>query len=137
MIDWQMTIPITIAAAGLIFGIYRWVVHRADKRHEAHEKRFTEQDKRFYHHESRIERNERELRQTREELHRDYVRVDQMDKMMDKVSAEIAQVHHRLGGIAKDLNQVIGTIQSERDTDMKALVKEIKHVLENPSHDER
>ncbi len=131
MIEWKLAVPIAIAIIGLLFGLYRWIVHRTDKRHAAHDKRFTEHHERFNRHETRIEKNEKLVGMTRDAIHREYVRVDQMDKMMSKVTDEIAQVHNRLGGIAKDLNQAIGSIKASSDVEMKNLVSEIKDALEH------
>ncbi|MES9873139.1 MAG: hypothetical protein ABW146_08510 [Candidatus Sedimenticola sp. 6PFRAG7] len=131
MIDWSVAVPIILAVVGLTFGLYKWTVHRADKKHEVHEKRFAEHHQRFDRHETRIEKNEKLLGKTRDELHRDYVRSDQMDRMLKKVGDEFDQVHIRLGGIAKDLNQAIGNIQASSDAEMKNLVSEIKDAIKH------
>lgn len=129
MSDWKTLLTLVLAMLGLLFGLYRWIVHRADKRHAAHEKRFKEHATRFDRHESRIEKNEGEVRRTRDDLQTHYVRIDQMERFRSEISANIDRVHHRLGGLAKDLNQAIGTIEANRDADMRELVKEIKDAI--------
>lgn len=135
MMDWKVTLPLILATVGLVFALYKWAVHRADKKHAAHDEKFKEHHERFNRHEIRIEKNEKLLGQTRDELHRDYVRSDQMDRVMEKVGAEFDRVHLRLGGIAKDLNQAIGSIKSSSDAEMKHLVSEIKDALEQRNHE--
>lgn len=127
----KLLVPVTLAILGLLFGLYRWIVHRTDKRHEAHEKRFTAHGHRFDRHESRIEGNERQLTKTREQLHREYVRVDQLEKMTAGMTHQIELVHQRIGGMAKELNQAIGTIKANGDAEMKAIVNEIKDALKH------
>ncbi|MEJ1358325.1 MAG: hypothetical protein RPU51_09155 [Candidatus Sedimenticola sp. (ex Thyasira tokunagai)] len=129
MIDWQVVLTITLACLGLLFGLYRWIVHRTDKRHASHDKKFEEHGHRFNRHETRIEKNEAMVVQTRDEVHREYVHTKQMERLMDGLNDSIKEVHTRIGGMSKDLNQAIGTIKAGSDAEMKALVSEIKNAL--------
>lgn len=131
MSDISIIVSISMAIIGALFAVYKWVVHRADKRHEAHDRKFQEHANRFVTHETRIAENEQLIGKTRDEMHRDYVREDHIDKIMHKLSGEIGQLHHRLGGLAKDLNQAIGSIKTASDAEMKAVVKEIKDALQH------
>jgi hypothetical protein len=131
MSDWLMILGFAVTTIGLLFAFHKWRVSRDDKRHEQHEQKFAQHFDIFSRHEGRIERNESEIRTTRDELHRDYVRGDQLDRVMGTIGEEFKEVHVRLGGIAKDLNQAIGSIRANQDADMKALVSEIKDAIKH------
>ncbi len=131
MSDTLMVLTAGVTVLGLLFGFYKWWISREDKRHQAHEERFAQHFDIFTRHEKRIEGNEKEIRQTRDELHREYVRGDQLDRSMEKIGSQVESLHKRLGGIARELNQAIGSIKASKDAEMQNLVKEIKEALKH------
>ncbi len=134
MEGWQIFITIAgslVALGGFIFTVYSFSVSRKDKRHAAHDERFKEHSARFEQHENRIEGNEKEIRETRDVLHRDYARVDQVENMEKKILHSMSELHHRMGGISKDLNQTIGEMNANRTAEMQQVVSQITHAIKD------
>lgn len=108
--EWDKVVSALLGLAGFIFVLFKWFQSWSAEKHKAHEIK-------FHDHAQKIERNEYMVSKTREELHRDFVRTDQLARMEEHIIRQIDGVHKRLGGIAKDLNQVIGEVKVKREGD--------------------
>jgi C-terminal processing protease CtpA/Prc len=131
-VDWGIIAAIAIPFSALLFSLYRWFVTNEDKkeearekrwdehleqeerRHNEHEKRWREQQQQFLRYEQRIAKNERDMTTTRDEMHRDYVREDQMKEFRIELRETFNNVFAKLSAISRDLNQVIGELNSKR-----------------------
>ncbi len=126
--DWLTLLPIVIAVCGFFFGLFKWFHHWAAEKHRSHERKFED-------HARKIEENEKVLSDTRDELLRDYVRVDHLERMENKLTHAIEAIHIRLGGIAKDLNQAIGRIEANQEEEMHNIARQVKQALQDKTND--
>ncbi|MCU7886621.1 MAG: hypothetical protein KZQ82_20730 [Candidatus Thiodiazotropha sp. (ex Lucinoma annulata)] len=128
--DWGVFAAIGFPFAGFLFALYRWFVNTEEKRekerekrwtehlvqeernHDEHEKRWRDHDQKFLRYEQRIAKNERDVNNTRDEMHRDYVREDQMKEFRGELRQTLNNVFKKLSAISRDLNQVIGELNS-------------------------
>lgn len=122
---------IVFPLVGFLFALYRWFVsaeesrekarearwakhlEEEERRHKQHEKRWEEHQEQFIRYEKRIAKNERDMTTTRDEMHRDYVREDQMKEFRTELRETFTNVFAKLSGISRDLNRVIGRLNSK------------------------
>ncbi|MES9925973.1 MAG: hypothetical protein ABW152_17980 [Candidatus Thiodiazotropha endolucinida] len=122
---------IVFPLVGFLFALYRWFVsaeesrekarearwakhlEEEERRHKQHEKRWEEHQEQFIRYEKRIAKNERDMTVTRDEMHRDYVREDQMKEFRTELRETFTNVFAKLSGISRDLNRVIGRLNSK------------------------
>ncbi|MBV2125753.1 MAG: hypothetical protein KUF75_11420 [Candidatus Thiodiazotropha sp. (ex Ctena orbiculata)] len=129
--DWGVIAVIGVPFSAFLFSLYRWFVLNEDRkeearekrwaehleqeerRHNEHEKRWEEHQQLFLRYEKRIAKNERDMTSTRDEMHRDYVREDQMKEFRIELRETFTNVFAKLSGISRDLNRVIGRLNSK------------------------
>lgn len=131
MNNWETILPVCLALLAFFFAWYRWMIARADKRHEAHDKKFAAHDTRFDRQSQRIDKNEKSLADTRDELHVNYVRHDQVLAFQKTMTDEFSKMHHRLSGIAKDVNKSIGAAEAARENEMAKIAEEITKAIKD------
>lgn len=107
MTDIPQLIIVLVSVAGLMFGFFKWFIAYAERRHQSHDERFVNSDR-------RLRKTEEDLEKTREEMHRDFVRTAEMHQMRLEFREDFQKIFHKLGEMAKDMNQMIGELRSGR-----------------------
>jgi len=106
---WKELLVLLMGLTGLLFGAYKWGVARSDKRlsewRDAHGERLDR-------HDQQLAKMEELIHLTRDELHQNYLRAERIERMENAIDGKLESVHIRLTAIARDLNRVIGHIES-------------------------
>lgn len=125
---------IALAIAGTLGGTYKWIITRNDKRRDElkteHMGILKEHSQRLDRHSQRINRMDELIGLTRDDLHENYPKMARIEKIERIIDQKLDAVHARLGGISRDLNQMMGTVSTRHEEDFKTLVKEIRNALE-------
>lgn len=125
-----------VAMALLVFGfgLYKWIVSRGD---QARANVNNAQDRTLDAHQERLDRHREEINhilsliQTiRDEMARSYVRTENLEKLESSLDEKMERIHSRLSGIARDLNQTIGSIRAAHDAEIKAILEKFKDAVE-------
>ncbi len=130
---WKDWVMVVLAVAGFLFAYYRWVVARNDRRHEAHasaqDRQLREHNERLDRHSERLSKMEELIAATRDELHQNYLRAERIERMEVSIDAKLEKLDKRMTALARDLNQAVGTLHARHESQITALVAEIKEAL--------
>ena len=132
--DFQQWLFLVLAILGFLFGFYKWVILRGDKRRNelktAHDLTLTEHSARLDRHSERINRMDDLIGLTRDEMLKNHPRIDHIEKLETSIDQKLDRVHVRLTGISRDLNKTIGAIDSTHQSEIAGLVSQIKNAIE-------
>lgn len=128
---------ISAIATGL-WAWHKWQIARDDANRDQIN---SAQDRTLQAHKDRLDRHREHLnrldeimQRTRDEMASHYVRLEHIEKLEHSIDGKIERIHTRLSGIARDLNQAIGTLRSSHDTQITKLIEQIKDALEQRQH---
>jgi len=139
--DLGTKIAVGLAVLTFLFGFYKWIISRNDKRkseiNSIQDQKLSDQSAQLKRHSEKLRVIEQLIRVTREEMVKGDARISQIEKLENTIEKlegsidhKLDSLHSRVGGIAKDLNQSIGAMRSMQESQIAGLVKDIKHALE-------
>lgn len=131
--EWDKIIIITLASVGFLFGFYKWVISRNDKRKgdlkTTHSDILTAQEERLNRHNKRLEKQEQMAALARADIHQILPRLKRIEKLEESIPVEMEKLHVRIGGMARDLNQAIGAMKANHENEISDLIKEMARAI--------
>lgn len=128
--QWTVT---GLAIFGALFALYRWIVSRNDHRrtqvNNAQDRTLEEHGERLDRHAQRLEKLDDTLKRLSTEIHDGYAKLDHVGGLETKITHELEKVHERLSSIARDLNQTIGTLRANHESEITHLITEISRAI--------
>jgi len=131
--DIYQWVGLGLAIIGGLFAAYKWMVARDDQAraniNNAQDRSLMAHQERLDRHRDQINRLDDLIQLTRAEMNGNFARLDHIEKLEKSLDGKMDQIHKRLSGIARDLNQTIGTLQAGHDAEIKNLVEKIKDAI--------
>lgn len=133
-INWGVTISGTIAFLVFLFGIYKWIVVRGDKRRgelkETHQQALNDHDARLNRHSERLGRLDELIQLTRDDIHRNYPSLKRFEKLEQSIEEKLEGTHRRMTAVSRDVNQALGRMRGMHEHEIKQLVDSIRDAIE-------
>ena len=111
---WQMVIVI-IAVFGSVAGLLKYVFYLLERHKEYMDSRFDEHKNKLIDHDNAIKTNNNLIHNIKEELYSNYVKSDQLEAQFTEFMKKFDQVFGFLTGLSRDVNQLIGKDNANKD----------------------
>lgn len=137
-----IAIAIVTTVIGAFWAWHKWSVTRDDQIrfniNNAQDRTLEAHQARLDRHREQINRLDDLVQATRDEMSRNYVRLEHIEKLEGQIrdleksiDGKLDKIHIRVGSLARDVNQTIGNLKGNHDSEISKLVEQIKLALES------